>query len=343
MPKKSSSVLDKYPERDLSHLSGEAPPPHTQEEYSAMAAERVNDGPPDDAADAAVQDEAAATSTDPAGGTPKNTASSSSKWPLLALLGVVLFLIAIAFIWHVNPWPSLKDALTGLFSSKERIELVATDTGPTSTGDIQQEGNAAMRSWDYFLQVSSWKDLSKADLDAERFRAQDFDVIVESEFIPKKGGTYYRVRLGPYATAQEAQDILTTHAALLPSGAFLDSTRLVADEAIKAVPPPSGKPRRVNNASREPARLGSDILSQPMNGWAVKVSSLKNEDIARNEARKLLEQGYPSFITRKHIASTVWYRVLVGPFSDKHDADRYMQLLNVTYGNEAYTVDLASY
>ncbi|MDT8325475.1 MAG: SPOR domain-containing protein, partial [Bacteroidota bacterium] len=207
-----------------------------------------------------------------------------------------------------------------------------------------EESVPPTRSWDYFLQVSSWDDLAKADLDAERFRAQGLAVVVESEYIPRKRRTYYRVRLGPYENSAEAAGVKRQYAAVIPADAFLDSTRLAADQQMEAETAPAQVPDPGTARRNPPPTPVSefDVISEPLSGWAVKVSSFKELDIARSEARKLLGQGYPAFITKKRIGATNWYRVLVGPFSDRRDADRYMQLLNVTYGNEAYTVNLAA-
>jgi cell division septation protein DedD len=342
------SVLDKYPERDLSHLTGDAPPPP-----------EIEDAPPvssyEDAAPNAAQ-------ADPADGDGTNTEMSnseegkavkkasggSSNWPLIAIMSVVLLLVAIAFLWHVNPFPSVRESLSGLFSSGEQV--TAPPPGSIDEKSDEEELVPQTRSWDYFLQVSSWEELAKADLDAERFRAQGLGVMVESEFIPRKRATFYRVRLGPYASTDEAAEIKSTYAAVIPADAFLDSTRLTDAEASSAeerpVAPPASR-KTVKGTSRAtdqlPQRGEFDVVNEPLSGYAVKVSSLKSIEMARGEARKLLSQGYPAFITVKPIGAARWYRVLVGPFSDKRDADRYMELLNVTYGNEAYTVNLSTY
>ena len=264
----------------------------------------------------------------------------------------------MAFIWYVNPWPPLRDALAGFFSSGKSPESAIV--APRPAAEEVPPPAPAMRSWDYFVQVSSWKELSKADLDAERFRAQGFDVIVESEYLAKKGGTWYRVRLGPYESADAARGIVAANANLLPKGVYVDSVRLVDETPLEELPPvgqtgnagiPGGSaagetPARQRAASPSPgSRIpGRDfeVIDEPMSGWAVKVSSLKDVALARSEARRLLQQGYPSFITKKMLGGVTWYRVLVGPFNQKSDADRYQQLLNVTYGNDAYTVDLTA-
>lgn len=343
----TGSVLDKYPQRDLSHLTG-AP--------SAAPAAAIEDGFDTEetgSAPSAVPGQSGSAetpqgeSTTVAEGTVSN---SSGKGPLVAILGIVLLLVLVAFIWHVNPWPQLKDSISGFFSSKKETPISAVKQ-PAGQADAE-EAVPAMRSWDYFIQVSSWRELGKADLDAERFRAQSFPVIVESEFLAGKGGTWYRVRIGPFESSADAREQLAASSGILPNGAYVDSVRLAEEVPVIAPAKTRAQPREQARSVRggaaqdvDPARLpGRDfsVVDEPMSGYAVKVSSLQNVDIARAEARKLLQQGYPSFITRKNIGGALWYRVLVGPFSDKRDADRYQQLLNVTYGNDAYTVNLAA-
>lgn len=335
------SVLDKYPARDLSHLSGQTPPPPGAE-----------DAPPETPNDASspAADETAETPAASDGGGDAGAGTGSPKkggnGPLIAILGIVLFLVLIAFLWHVNPFPSVRDALAGLFTvdSADAVTNVATPEGPGEDAATGEEDFAPpLRSWDYFLQVSSWDDLAKADLDAERFRAQGLDVVVESEYIPRRRRTFYRVRLGPYENPAEAAAIKEQYAAVIPSDAFLDSTRLAEDEQVETEMPAQAVTSAAPRSAPPPTPVSEfDVITEPLSGWAVKVSSLKELDIARREARKLVGLGYPAFITKKRIGATNWYRVLVGPFSERRDADRYMELLNVTYGNEAYTVDLAA-
>lgn len=357
------SILDKYPPRDLSHLTGTPV-------ASSMPAAAQDDGgagrSPIPDGNAVAQDADAATarrSDDPSPTVAeKPMRNSSGKGPLAAILAIVLFLVIVAFIWHVNPWPPLKDGITGLF---RKSPAPGTEVPPPPAAVSQDD--IPMRSWDYFIQVSSWRELTKADLDAERFRAQGFPTIVESEYLSAKGGTWYRVRLGPFESAADARAQLAANAGALPTGAYVDSVRLAEDQPVRdgsATADPTsatGAPTSARNTTaREPARarLASDasadgggtripgrnfeVIDEPMSGWAVKVSSLKSVALARDEARLLLQQGYPSFITRKNLGGTAWYRVLVGPFTDRADADRYQQLLNVTHGNDAYTVNLAN-
>lgn|GEM_PF-1075327 len=333
------SVLDNYPERDLSHLESSSPRSTRNTEFEAPSEEG----------------EADATKTHGAyGGEEQSTTTSTaskqkhSQWPLFVIIGIVVLLAALAFLWHVNPWPSLTQSISALFTTQAPTTVIDTPVQDAVPEDV--EAPPLMRSWDYYLQVSSWKELASADREAERFRAQGLSVVVEGESIPARGGTFYRVRLGPYESAGQAYEAAATFPGLIPIDAFIDSVRLADDVAMErphasqhenlARQPVKKTDRTSLSASRNWSEF--DIIDEPLSGYAVKVSSFRSLDAARVEARKLLDNSYPSFVTRANVAGAVWYRVLVGPFSDKRDADKYMRLLNVTWGNEAYTVDLSS-
>ncbi|MDT8324615.1 MAG: hypothetical protein RRA94_10910, partial [Bacteroidota bacterium] len=136
-PGERPSVLDKYPARDLSHLSGETPPPPPQAENAASTpTEEANTAAADDSAASAETGDA--TPTDggdghtPASHTP---ARGGFSGPLVAMLGIVLLLVLIAFLWHVNPFPSVREALAGLFTA----DSTETVTAEAASGDTDAE------------------------------------------------------------------------------------------------------------------------------------------------------------------------------------------------------------
>ncbi len=326
------SVLDRFPEHDLSHL----------EALAAGAAPEAGAPPPPSAPteNAPAEEPAAATAVE--------AKKKRSSWPLIAIASIVGLLVLVAFIWHVNPWPPLRESIESLF---RKPAPVAVKSVPAPV--VDESATTPDRLWDYYLQVSSWKELPKADTDAERYRAEGLPVVVESEAVRRRAGTVFRVRLGPYDSPEAAYADASAHPGLIPTDAFIDSVLIDPTTGSKAKTSEATKsaPARPASKDRVPAAKGGqpegewkefDVVRQPLSGYAVKVSSLKNLDIARIEARKLLEQGYPSFITRATVAGVPWYRVLVGPFSSKNDADKYTKLINVTYGNDAYTINLAS-
>jgi cell division protein FtsN len=77
----------------------------------------------------------------------------------------------------------------------------------------------------YTVQVSSWRTRRRAEQDAERFSEKGFNAYVQSADIPELGGTWYRVRVGSYATQGEAREMAEQLAGLLESGFWLDRYR----------------------------------------------------------------------------------------------------------------------
>jgi cell division septation protein DedD len=337
------SILDKYPRRDLSHLNS-SPELNAADKRAARTEVQTPAGDDPLMQESPNSEESAEMSSSSA------PARSSSRWPMLIIGGVVVLLVLIALIWHLNPYPPLKEAIAGLFTNRSTQSAIAPAT-PSEQQDDFGALEPEMRSWDYFIQVSSWKELMKADQEAEKFRSAGLDVAVESEALSKRGGTFYRVRLGPYESAEAAYAAAAAHPGLLPADAFLDSVRLTEAVPVAAGTPETGRPARMRGgtaAKTDPAdddiarwRKDFGVVDEPLSGYAVQVSSLRSVDVARVEARKMVEQGYPAFITRATVGSATWYRVLVGPFNTRGDADKYTRLINVTYGNEAYTVDLS--
>lgn len=337
----SGSLLDKYPKRDFSHLTDPAgtqrSPEATAPEVSAFADTVSSESEPS-------QEEI----TMP--GTADRSQRSTSRTPLIVIGSVVIFLVLLAFIWHLNPYPPIKDAIAGFFSRKA-VETAPAPAPAVASGEEADTEGATLRSWDYYLQVSSWKELVKADQEAERFRSQGLDVAVESEPIPSRGGTYYRVRLGPYESAEAAYAAAAGSPGIVPADAFLDSVRLSEDVPVASTTPAPSRPLRQRGVASGEERTAKDdlthwrkdfgVVDEPLSGYAVQVSSLRSVDVARIEARKMVEQGYPAFITRANVGTSSWYRVLVGPFNSRNDADKYARLINVTFGNEAYTIDLS--
>lgn len=77
----------------------------------------------------------------------------------------------------------------------------------------------------YTVQVSSWQTRRRAQEDADRYAAKGFNAYVQEANIPSKGGTWYRVRVGRYATQQDAEQLAAQLAGLLESGFWVDRYR----------------------------------------------------------------------------------------------------------------------
>ncbi len=58
----------------------------------------------------------------------------------------------------------------------------------------------------YNFQISSWKNKMLAQTEVNRLRAQGFNAFLVEAYLPDKGGTWYRIRIGSFKSEQEALD-----------------------------------------------------------------------------------------------------------------------------------------
>lgn len=57
----------------------------------------------------------------------------------------------------------------------------------------------------YNFQVSSWRNKYKAEQEVQRLRNQGYNAFVLEAYLPEKGGTWYRVRIGSFQSREEAE------------------------------------------------------------------------------------------------------------------------------------------
>jgi cell division protein FtsN len=61
----------------------------------------------------------------------------------------------------------------------------------------------------YNFQTSSWRNKAKAELEAKRLKRLGLDAFITEAYLPQKGGTWYRVRIGSFNSQKEAQEFMT--------------------------------------------------------------------------------------------------------------------------------------
>lgn len=76
----------------------------------------------------------------------------------------------------------------------------------------------------YTVQVSSWRTRRKADSEAEKLRERGYDAYVQRVVLDNQE-TWYRVRVGSFATIEEARQFAETLGDLLESGYWVDRLR----------------------------------------------------------------------------------------------------------------------
>ena len=74
----------------------------------------------------------------------------------------------------------------------------SSETNPVST--IFTDGSK------YCFQVSSWKQKAKAESEVKRLKAKGFDAFITQAYLPSKGGTWYRVRIGYFSSIEETEN-----------------------------------------------------------------------------------------------------------------------------------------
>jgi cell division protein FtsN len=76
----------------------------------------------------------------------------------------------------------------------------------------------------YTVQVSSWRTRRKAEAQAELLRREGYDAYVQRAVLDN-GETWYRVRVGAFATVEEARQFAATLSDQLESGYWVDRLR----------------------------------------------------------------------------------------------------------------------
>ena len=85
--------------------------------------------------------------------------------------------------------------------------------GSSSNSNLYREypnevriSNLIARNGDtYSVQVSSWKNPIKAENEVKRLRAAGYDAFIINAYLPAKGGTWHRVRIGGFKSVEEAR------------------------------------------------------------------------------------------------------------------------------------------
>ncbi len=117
-----------------------------------------------------------------------------------------------------------KTGINNAVSTKTNSELTAKKESPvkssaaeksddnsmyrTLTADTRVNKTIYFDGTKYNFQTSSWRNRDKAEQEAKRLRRLGFKAFIVSAYLPQKGGTWYRVRIGSFNSQNEAQDFM---------------------------------------------------------------------------------------------------------------------------------------
>lgn len=88
---------------------------------------------------------------------------------------------------------------------------------------------------------------------------------------------------------------------------------------VPAVPPAATS---TSSAVAAPPAAAAPAPSAPGDGWVVQVSALRQRQEAQAIANRLAGRGYKAFVMDPQAGAPAYYRVRVGPFEDKAEAER---------------------
>jgi cell division septation protein DedD len=137
----------------------------------------------------------------------------------------------------------------------------------------------------------------------------------------------------PPAPAQEAEDELTYAQRLQSDRAPKEQLKTrnepapapvaAASEAVKSTPPASVTPPTSSATSARPALPVPNAPAPSRSGaWVIQVHALTDRASAAAIARRLTGKGYPAFVLDPSAGAPAIYRVQVGRYKDRHEAEQ---------------------
>ena len=93
-------------------------------------------------------------------------------------------------------------------------------------------------------------------------------------------------------------------------------------EKLKPADPPPAAPAPARAATPTPQKAAPAAASGRPGNWIVQVISLQDRAAAGNFAKRLADKGYPAFVLDPAAGAPRIYRVQVGGYADKGDAEQ---------------------
>ncbi len=121
--------------------------------------------------------------------------------------------------------------------------------------------------------------------------------------------------------------------------------RFIPTATASARPPAtrtSTRPPRKSKPTAQPKPTGTAVVSKPTPApkamWTVQAAATNDQVQALVSARQLRTQGYEASTMQEEVGGTTWYRVQVGKFKDKREAQKVADRLRAK-GMEAAFVE----
>lgn len=93
---------------------------------------------------------------------------------------------------------------------------------------------------------------------------------------------------------------------------------VLQEPAISPEPQPDTEPIK----ERGSLLAAFEKISMPKSGFALQIASLPNEAVAQEEVRRLTAKGFSAWITEANVKGSTYYRVKVGPYATRSEAQQ---------------------
>ena len=105
-----------------------------------------------------------------------------------------------------EPPVSTQNAVTP--QTQEELTTSAQPDNSSKVEEIRISNLIFRRGNEYNVQVSSWRSAIKADAEVKRLKAKGYNAFVVQAYLPSKGGTWHRVRVGGFKSEEQARNFL---------------------------------------------------------------------------------------------------------------------------------------
>lgn len=154
--------------------------------------------------------------------------SNSNVFVIAGIIVILVVIIYFAFSMSEEPPKDVIKPSTQTAQAKPEENIVTTEP-PVSTEAKEPQVNQSAgaqpdnsskveeirisnlifrRGNEYNVQVSSWRSAVKADAEVKRLKAKGYNAFVVQAYLPSKGGTWHRVRIGGFKSEEQARNFL---------------------------------------------------------------------------------------------------------------------------------------
>ena len=218
--------------------------------------------------------------------------------------------------------PELKSYIV---QGKAVSQAKTEDTGKKETIALEPSGQKVEQKVVYSIQVGSHQNKEYADSDADRLKQMGFKSYVQT--VIYKGETWYRVKVGDFSSRGEAetkQSELREKAPELNASLVEEKIDAIAQKAAQDNKVVKQKDAKESKVIAQKDAQANKVIAQKVvqeGGYSIQVGSHQNKEYAESDSERLKQMEFPSYVQTVLLNGETWYRVKVGDFSSRVEAE----------------------